>query len=148
MSGYTSMGSTDNIWPAAGRDLLVWKAPEVVIDDPEDAVKTNKVFKSSFAKELEVKTATQSFLEEKQSEKLEIGKCLSCNTSDLGSDRRSLADREEETLVLSQAVEEFIRVRTENERLKMKMKNYSQRDERYKKLEVEVEHLTWQLSKV
>ena len=49
---------------------------------------TYKMFKSSFAKELEVKTATQSFIEDKLSENPALGKCLSCNISDLGSERR------------------------------------------------------------
>eukprot|EP00092_Neocalanus_flemingeri_P000027 GFUD01000027.1.p1 GENE.GFUD01000027.1~~GFUD01000027.1.p1 ORF type:complete len:382 (-),score=92.57 GFUD01000027.1:31-1176(-) len=145
VSGYTSMGSTDNIWATAGRDLFIWKAPEAVIDTHKDMVNNKKVFKSAFAKELEVK----SFIEEKRSEKLpELGKCLSCNTSDLGSERRSLVDKEEQNLVLTKALEEFLRVRAENESRKTKMKTYNQRDERYKKLELEVEHLTWQLSKM
>lgn len=151
MSGYTSMGSADNIWAAAGRDLLVWRAPQNALDnhDEEDEkVNAPKVFKSSFAKELEVKTTTQSYIEDRFNDKSELGRCLSCNTSDLGSEKRSLADKEEQTLVLSQAMEEFLRVKTENERLKNKMKTYNQRDERYKKLEQEVEHLTWQLSKM
>ena len=57
-------------------------------------------------------------------------------------------EREEQALVLTQAVEEFLRVKAENERLKMKMKTCIERDGRYKKLELEVENLTWQLSKV
>ena len=51
-------------------------------------------------------------------------------------------------MVLTQAVEEFLRVKAENERLKMKMKTCIEGDGRYKKLELEVENLTWQLSKV
>ena len=150
VSGYPSMGSADNIC-AAGRDQLVWRPQVISVDTPEDeeaTVSTNKMFKSSFAKELEVKTATQSFIEDKLSENPDLGKCLSCNTSDLGSERRSIVDREEQTLVLTQAVEEFLRVKADNERLKMKMKTCIQGDGRYKKLEIEVDNLNLQLSKV
>ena len=108
------------------------------------------VLKSSFAKELEVKSATESFINEILNDKEDIVKCSSCNTSDLDSDSRSFVDKEEQAGVLThtQAVEEFIRVKAENQRLKMKMKTYNQGDQRYKKLELEVDHLTWQLSKV
>jgi cell shape-determining protein MreC len=55
---------------------------------------------------------------------------------------------EEQAVMLTQAVEEFIRVKAENQRLKVKMKTFSQGDQRYKKLELEVDHLSWQLNKV
>ena len=51
-------------------------------------------------------------------------------------------------MVLTKAEENFVRVNEENERLKMKMKTYNQGYQRYKKLELEVDQLTWQLSKV
>ena len=151
MSGYTSMGSVDTICTGGGEDLHVWRTPQVVIshhDNLEDTRSAEIVFKSSFAKELEVKSATESFIKEKLNEKEYIGKCSPCNASDLDSDRRSLVNREEEAVVLTHAVKEFIRVKEENQRLKVKMKTFNQEDQRYKKLELEVDHLTWQLSKV
>ena len=151
VSGYTSMGSADTIFTGGGEDLHVWKAPRDVIGHQDNLVDTRRdkmVLKSSFAKELEVKSATESFINEILDDKEDIVKCSSCNTSDLDSDRRSLVDKEEQAGVLTQAVEEFIRVKAENQRLKMKMKTYNQGDQRYKKLELEVDHLTWQLSKV
>ena len=147
----SSMGSAEKILTGSGEDLNIWRIPEVVVDysdNFEDTGSYKRIFKSSFAKELELKSATESFINVKLNDKKHNENCLSCNTSGLDSGLKSLGDKEEDTLVLAQAVEEFLRVKAENERLKTRMKTCKQGDQRYQKLEQEVEHLTWQLRKV
>ena len=44
--------------------------------------------------------------------------------------------------------DEYVRVRRENEILKRRLSEHNKEDEKYKKLESEIEQLTWQLGKV
>ena len=52
------------------------------------------------------------------------------------------------TTLDSEAIDEFSRVKLENEILKLKLKSFNQDDDKYKKLQSEIDQLTWQLSKV
>ena len=65
MSDYTSMGSAETIFTRGGEDLHVWRDPQDVNshhDNLEDTRKDIIKFKSSLAIELEVKSATESFV--------------------------------------------------------------------------------------
>ena len=121
MTGHRNMCSAENIRSGSGEDLHLWRTREVVKDDSksvEEMIRTSnqQMFKSSFAARLELKEVTKSFLN------VNIDSTSSC-TSDLGSGMKSWTDRDqhEETLVFSQAVDEFLKMKAENERLRSKV---------------------------
>ena len=127
VSGYGSLGSaeslTDKSQPSESKDSVNM--------DPE----SGQSFKSSFAKELHQEniqknspswrqpTYRSSFIDEVINED--------------SFDRPSGVNEDE-----------YVRVKRENEILKRRLSEYNTEDEKYKKLEFEIEQLTWQLGKV
>ena len=140
-----SMHSAQNMRLQDSKNLHLWRTRDIVKHDSdsqgEGSRNSHREFKSSFAKELELKEVIKSFMNE------DVESASSC-TSDLGSGSLMEEEEQEKTLSLAMVVKECINIKVENQRLKSKMKTYNERSERYTKLEQEVHLLTWQLSKV
>ena len=127
VSGYGSMGSaeslTDKSHPSESKDNINM--------NPE----SGQSFKSSFAKELHQENIQKNSPSWRQP-----------------SYRSSFIDEviNEDSFDRPSGVneDEYVRVKRENEILKRRLSEYNTEDEKYKKLEFEIEQLTWQLGKV
>jgi len=166
VSGYASMGSIESLSGDLKRENKVWST-EDIIGEHMDEVKgsrrgsfqTSSPFKSSFAKELEEENLNQSIRIRKSLQKDDdpafksdfavnihcVGECVTetaCKTS------KKVVKVEIPATLDMETRDEFSRVKLENEILKLKLKSFNQDDEKYKKLQSEIEQLTWQLSKM
>lgn len=127
VSGYGSLGSaeslTDKSQPSESKDKINM--------DPE----SGQSFKSSFAKELHQENIQKNSPSWRQP-----------------AYRSSFIDEviNEDSFDRPSGVneDEYVRVKRENEILKRRLSQYNTEDEKYKKLEFEIEQLTWQLGKV
>ena len=131
VSGYGSMGSaeslTDKGHPSDSKDNINM--------NPESGQTRSSSFKSSFAKELHQENIQRNSPSWRQP-----------------AYRSSFIDEviNEDSFDRPSGVneDEYVRVRRENEILKRRLSEYNKEDEKYKKLEFEIEQLTWQLGKV
>ena len=134
VSGYGSLGSAESL-NAGANDKSVTDKSDKMQSMPAPQ---RSAFKSSFAKELHQENIQRnspswrnssyrsSFIDEVISEDSVV------ETTDKENDLE----------------DEYVRVRRENEILKRRLSEHNKEDEKYKKLEFEIEQLTWQLGKV
>ena len=153
VSGYASMGSIESLSGDLKRVSKVWSTEDVIEDTVKDDYisrhlnATNSSFKSSFAKELEVENHNHSvrmrrYSLMRQDHALQITQVVNSD-----SDSSNIAVSDQDTTA-SETIDELSKVKLENKILKLKLKSYNQDDEKYKKLQCEIEQLTWQLNKV
>ena len=144
VSGYASLGSAESLPGESSRDKAVWNPTSSdnrnesrqtgrMTEEAADQRSAQSAFKSSFAKEL---------LEENQNQTV-----TSRNSWREPTARTEFAD-EDRIEIVSEDSAEYSRVKAENELLKRKLALLNREDERYKKMEFEIEQLTWQLGKV
>ena len=143
VSGYGSLGSAESLNTTGANDKSVTAWTETGARDSSDKMQSmpppqRSAFKSSFAKELHQENIQRnspswrnssyrsSFIDEVISEDSVV----------------ETTDKENEL------EDEYVRVRRENEILKRRLSEHNKEDEKYKKLEFEIEQLTWQLGKV
>ena len=143
VSGYGSLGSADSLTPetsAASKDKLsVWTSEKdqglpAMTEELQSLSQARASFKSSFAKELHqenIKSSTWRDSDFKSSFAVKVN-----------SEENSVSDKPEID------GDEYVKVKRENDLLKKKLLDYSKEDEKYKKLQFEIEQLTWQLGKV
>ena len=143
VSGYGSLGSADSLTPetsAASKDKLsVWTSEKdqglpAMTEELQSLSQARASFKSSFAKELHqenIKSSTWRDSDFKSSFAVKVN-----------SEENSVSDKPEVD------GDEYVKVKRENDLLKKKLLDYSKEDEKYKKLQFEIEQLTWQLGKV
>ena len=142
VSGYGSLGSAESLSvetsSAAYKDKTVWisenKDLPAMTEELQSLSQARTSFKSSFAKELHqenIKSATWRDTDLKSSFAVRV------NSEEISvSDKRDVGE------------DEYVKVKMENDLLKKKLLDYSKEDEKYKKLQFEIEQLTWQLGKV
>ena len=147
VSGYGSLGSAESLTPetqsAASKDKSVWtsentKALPAMTEELQSLSQARASFKSSFAKELHqenIKSATWRDSDFKSSFAVRVNS----EESSEGVSEKGQAEVDGD---------EYVRVKRENDLLKKKLLDYSKEDEKYKKLQFEIEQLTWQLGKV
>ena len=143
VSGYGSLGSAESLSPetssAASKDKSVWtsennKGLPAMTEELQSLSQARASFKSSFAKELHqenIKSSPWRDSDFKSSFAVKVN-----------SEESSVSDKAEVD------GDEYVRVKRENDLLKKKLLDYSKEDEKYKKLQFEIEQLTWQLGKV
>jgi len=172
VSGYASMGSIESLSGDLKRENKVWSTEDIIGEQTEDmkgskaSIQTSSPFKSSFAKELEEENLNHSVRIKKCSQKerdpsfksdfaVNIHCVGDCRTVNAPCPRKSMCQGTKKVVKVeipatfdSETIDEFSRVKLENEILKLKLKSFNQDDEKYKKLQCEIEQLTWQLSKM
>lgn len=172
VSGYASMGSIESLSGDSKRENRVWSTEDIIGEQTEEmkgsqaATQTDSPFKSSFAQELEEENLSQSVRIKKCSQierdpafksdfavKVHcVGDCKAvippCPRESLCQKTKKVVKVEIPTTLNSEAIDEFSRVKLENEILKLKLKSFNQDDDKYKKLQSEIDQLTWQLSKM
>lgn len=114
--------------------IPIVRCPEIVVSNTisgyssmEDQDTAENSFKSEFAKQLEQKLVSPGGKHE---------------------DSSSYGQLYQQTEELRRAKEEFLRIKQENQRLKSEIDKQRLEEERYEKLQYEVEHLTNRLHKV
>lgn len=165
VSGYASMGSIESLSGDLKRENKVWSTDDIIGEHMDEvkgsrqgSIQTYSPFKSSFAKELEEENLNQSMRIKKCLQKEEPGfksdfavniKCVGdCVTDTACIATKKVVKVEIPATLDMETRDEFSRVKLENEILKLKLKSFNQDDEKYKKLQSEIEQLTWQLSKM
>ena len=127
VSGYGSLGSAESLTDKS--------QPSEIKDNINMNPESGQSFKSSFAKELHQENIQKNSPSWRQP-----------------SYRSSFIDEviNEDSFDRPSGVneDEYVRVKRENEILKRRLSEYNTEDEKYKKLEFEIEQLTWQLGKV
>jgi len=160
VSGYASMGSIESLSGDLHREKKVWSTEDIISTDMPAVppTQTTNTFKSSFAKEL-LEENTSHFLQAKKGSKYQSDPtytsdfAVKIGTDDVCQTKDSFYKANKEIVEISdivpkEPIDEFSRVKLENEILKLKLKSFNQDDEKYKKLQMEIEQLTWQLGKM
>lgn len=153
VSGYASMGSIESLSGDLKRVSKVWSTEDVIEETVKDDYiskhlnATNSSFKSSFAKELEEENHNQSMRMRRYSLMRQDHALQLTQVVNRDSDRSPIAAGDQDTTA-SETIDELSKVKLENKILKLKLKSYNQDNEKYKKLQCEIEQLTWQLNKV
>ena len=153
VSGYASMGSIESLSGDLKRVSKVWSTEDVIEDTVKDDYisrhlnATDSSFKSSFAKELEVENHNHSVRMRRYSLMRQDHALQLMQVVNSDSDSSHIAVGDQDTTA-SETIDELSKVKLENKILKLKLKSYNQDDEKYKKLQCEIEQLTWQLNKV
>ena len=151
VSGYGSLGSAESL--ASGPEKPVSAAAssaetgvmqgEAAPSPAQPAPRPAQGFKSAFAKELHQETVQRQ--RSPASWRQHASYRSSFIDEVIAEDEDSCADSE---AAAAREESEYVRVRRENEILKRRLSEYSKEDDKYKKLEFEIEQLTWQLGKV
>ena len=130
MSGYASMGSAESLADMAREKMVVTRHHQVreAVEKVRD--QGQRKFKSEFAKELDCKQDHR--------------KDLKTKTDIHGLKKTGIS----ETMLNECAKADLVRLKLENEQLKLKIQKCLLEDERYKNLQHEVEQLTLKVSKV
>jgi len=141
VSGYGSLGSAESLTPETSSASKVWSSESkreqpapAMTEELQSLSQARASFKSSFAKELHqenIKSSTGQDTDFKSSFAVRVN-----------SEENSVSDKPEVD------GDEYVRVKRENDLLKKKLLDYSKEDEKYKKLQFEIEQLTWQLGKM
>ena len=141
VSGYGSLGSAESLSPETSKDKAVWSSENnrglpapAMTEELQSLSQARASFKSSFAKELHqenIKSSTGRDTDFKSSFAVKV------NIEENSVSEKSEVDGDE-----------YVKVKRENDLLKKKLLDYSKEDEKYKKLQFEIEQLTWQLGKV
>ena len=151
VSGYASMGSIGSLSGDLKRASKMCSNEDIFIEKIEDVNmsmhSSTLRFKSSFAKELEEESANQSVIMKKYSIlKQECSSELDHFMSRQSVDNFNAVFDQHANDVNNDV--ELSCLKIENEMLKLKLESFNQKDEKYKKLWLEIENLTWQISKV
>ena len=151
VSGYGSLGSAESL--GSGPDKPVSAAAssaaagvmqtEAAPSPAQPAPRPAQGFKSAFAKELHQETVQRQ--RSPASWRQHASYRSSFIDEVIAEDEDSCADSE---TAAAREESEYVRVRRENDLLKRRLSEYSKEDDKYKKLEFEIEQLTWQLGKV
>jgi len=151
VSGYGSLGSAESL--GSGPDKPVSAAAssaaagvmqtEAAPSPAQPAPRPAQGFKSAFAKELHQETVQRQ--RSPASWRQHASYRSSFIDEVIAEDEDSCADSE---AAAAREESEYVRVRRENDILKRRLSEYSKEDDKYKKLEFEIEQLTWQLGKM
>jgi len=161
VSGYASLGSVESLNGDSKREYKAQRKEDATNEAVEEVrfskepAHANSSFKSSFAKELEeknlklsVRNKKKSLMRKKSDENQSV---RDSNTMDSLCKENIMCQRMEGERaggIGSDTFDKFSELKLENEMLKLKLKSFNYDDEKYKILKCEIEHLTWQLSKM
>ena len=135
VSGYGSLGSAESLNTAANDKLVTARDNS---EKMQSMPPQRSAFKSSFAKELHQENI------QRNSPSWRNSSYRSSFIDEVISEDSVVETTDKET----DLEDEYVRVRRENEILKRRLSEHNKEDEKYKKLEFEIEQLTWQLGKV
>ena len=151
VSGYGSLGSAESLGSGPEKPVSAAASSaaagvmqgEAAPRPAQPAPRPAQGFKSAFAKELHQETVQRQ--RSPASWRQHASYRSSFIDEVIAEDEDSCADTE---AAAAREESEYVRVRRENEILKRRLSEYSKEDDKYKKLEFEIEQLTWQLGKV
>jgi len=153
VSGYGSMGSAESLNNSGDKSVTGWTEPREnhqinnqaltqaanMTQELQSLSQARSNFKSAFAKELHQENVQRNSPSWRSS-----GYRSSFIDEVINED--TINDTNNDT---SEKLEtEYVRVKRENEILKRRLSEYNKEDEKYKKLQFEIEQLTWQLGKM
>ena len=142
VSGYGSLGSAESLTGDKSIRDNSGGAKNNMSQELQSLSQAKSSFKSTFAKELHQENI------QRNSPSWRHSSYRSSFIDEVISEDSIGDNNGNHTAVTSNDVSEYVRVKRENEVLKRRLSAYNKEDEKYKKLEFEIEQLTWQLGKV